>query len=458
MAAVGGSREQGSAPSSRRRGRRRGVEVRPGSVKQARAEAGLSLGQVAQGDISRTAIYFVETGKAKPSMETLQLIATRTNKPVDFFLAGSDTAAHEEAALARLERLVAVGDHDGAIQAAEELLARPVSAATAAHARFFMAMALIRSFRPARGRAQVSAARAFFERAGDVLMAAETMGWEAGAAFTMQDPAALGLIEEALARCRSIQPVPAVTEARLLSILGHVRVARHEYTAAIKAYEQAAAVGAAFPDLRRLSYVYTNLCFAYQETGDFVRAAQYARRAMALQETLHDTHSIAISENNLGMVLYRQGDLAGAFKHAERSLQLFAETGLETGKAPVLMTLAELELARGGTEAAERWAREAVGAAERTGEATNAGEAHVWLGRVADARGDRATCDAEFEVAFARFEEADAEEWQTRNRIVYAEILERRGDLAAANYQLHIALDSVGVRPTVLDTARIAIA
>src|SRR5213083_190741 len=81
-----GSGEQGSASPSRRRGRRRGVEIRPGSVKQARQEAGLSLGQVARGDISRTAIYFVETGKAKPSRETLELIAERTGRPVDFFL------------------------------------------------------------------------------------------------------------------------------------------------------------------------------------------------------------------------------------------------------------------------------------------------------------------------------------------------------------------------------------
>src|SRR3982074_3947850 len=79
--------EGGRATSSARRGRRRGVEIKPGTVKQARLEAGLSLGQVARGDISRTAIYFVETGKAKPSMETLQLIAERTGRPVDYFLA-----------------------------------------------------------------------------------------------------------------------------------------------------------------------------------------------------------------------------------------------------------------------------------------------------------------------------------------------------------------------------------
>src|SRR5919204_1148220 len=129
---------------SRRRGRRRGIEIRPGSVKQARAEAGLSLGQGAQGDISRTAIYFVETGKAKPSMETLQLIATRTNKPVDFFLAGG-AGSNDEAALAELERLVAVGDNAGAVLAGDALLARNPSPPTAAHARFLMCHALVRT-------------------------------------------------------------------------------------------------------------------------------------------------------------------------------------------------------------------------------------------------------------------------------------------------------------------------
>src|SRR5437867_13275868 len=91
-AAADGSRGQGKATSGRRRGRRRGVEIRPGSVKQARQESGLSLGQVARSDLSRTAIYFVETGKAKPSIETLRLIAERTNKPLEFFL-GQGAAA-----------------------------------------------------------------------------------------------------------------------------------------------------------------------------------------------------------------------------------------------------------------------------------------------------------------------------------------------------------------------------
>src|SRR5450759_2475189 len=85
-----GPRPIGKA-SSGRRGRRRGAEIKPGTAKQARADAGLSLAQVAGDEISRTAIYFVETGKAKPSMETLKLIALRTGRPLDYFLSKPST-------------------------------------------------------------------------------------------------------------------------------------------------------------------------------------------------------------------------------------------------------------------------------------------------------------------------------------------------------------------------------
>src|ERR1700693_3250624 len=85
-----GPREIRKATSGRR-GRRRGVEIKPGTVKQARSDAGLSLAQVAGSEISRTAISFVETGKAKPSLETLKLIAERTGRPIDFFLTRPST-------------------------------------------------------------------------------------------------------------------------------------------------------------------------------------------------------------------------------------------------------------------------------------------------------------------------------------------------------------------------------
>jgi DNA-binding XRE family transcriptional regulator len=74
-------------PVSGHKGRRIGIDIIPGSVKLARTEARLSLRQVAHGHVSGPAIHLIEHGKVRPSMPTLQLIAARTGKPLDFFIA-----------------------------------------------------------------------------------------------------------------------------------------------------------------------------------------------------------------------------------------------------------------------------------------------------------------------------------------------------------------------------------
>ncbi len=73
-------------PVSKREGSRKGITVREGSVAQARREAGLTLAQVADGKLSRTAIHLIEKGVTRPSMQTLTQIASQTRKPLSFFL------------------------------------------------------------------------------------------------------------------------------------------------------------------------------------------------------------------------------------------------------------------------------------------------------------------------------------------------------------------------------------
>src|ERR1700726_839387 len=130
MSAVGSHPSNGDtgsvqARTSGRRGRRLGVDIKPGTVKQARQEAGLSLGQVAGDVVSRTAIFFVETGKSKPSMETLKLIAERTGRPLDFFLSRPSTMeARSGSGTLEVERLIATGDLAGALLAGQALLDR----------------------------------------------------------------------------------------------------------------------------------------------------------------------------------------------------------------------------------------------------------------------------------------------------------------------------------------------
>ncbi len=439
--AADGPREIGKATSGRR-GRRRGVEIKPGTVKQARFEAGLSLAQVAGGEISRTAIYFVETGKAKPSIETLKLIAARTGRPLDYFLSKPSTMEpRSTAAAAEIERLVATGDPAGALAAGELLLGAERDPEIVARIKYLMAAAHLRLAQPVQARRLASGARAYFEQSGDMLMTAECLGSEASAAYLLQDPGALALAEGALATCRSLKPVPPMTESRLLTILGGVHATNHHWEAAVNAYERAIEAGDVVQDLRRLSIMYSGLSQAYSELGNFNQATHYAQRAMAIHETLNDRISLARSENNLGLMLLGAGDRAKARGHLERSIQRFEEAGVESAKAAVLLSLCELELAESNVDVAARFANQALELASRLSEESYVSDAHVWLGIIAAERDDQGTTDAEFAAAFDVLEKLDSPaERSSPAHAHYAEILEARGDIGGAVRHLKQAL------------------
>jgi tetratricopeptide (TPR) repeat protein/DNA-binding XRE family transcriptional regulator len=429
--------------SSGRRGRRRGVEIKPGTVKQARADAGLSLAQVAGDEISRTAIYFVETGKAKPSIETLKLIAERTGRPLDYFLSRPSTMEpRSTAGTSELERLITIGDPEGAVASGEELLGSQPDPEVIAQVKFLMATAHLQLAQWVQARRLASVARVYFEQAGDMLMTAECLGSEAAAAYMMMDPGALALAEGALATCRSLKPVPSLTESRLLAILANVHAMNHRWQAAIDTYEQAIAAGDVVHDLRRLSILYSGLSLAYSETGQVSHSAHYAQKAIVLHETLNDRLSLARSENNLGLLLLRgQHNPVEARRHLDRSARLWDEIGVEAGKAAMMLSLSELALAESRMDDAARHAGEALELATRLSEIPSVGDSHVWLGLIAAARGDDATVDAEFAAAFEALERpGESPERASRNHARYADILETRGDIVGAVKHLKRAL------------------
>jgi tetratricopeptide (TPR) repeat protein len=277
-----------------------------------------------------------------------------------------------------------------------------------------------------------------------MLMTAECLGSEASAAYMMQDPGALALAEGALATCRSLHSVPAITESRLLGVLGGVHTANHRWEAAIKAFEQSIAVGEVVHDLRRLSITYAGLSFAYQELNNVNQATYYAQRAMTLHETLNDRISLARTENNLGLILLRGGRVAESRSHLERSLRLSREASADDESVMAfLLSHCELNLAESNVDEADRFASEALELANRNHAITSMADSHAWLGRVASVRGDDVAADAEFAAAFEVLREPGASpELMSRTYARYADVLEARGDIVGAVQQLKRALAS----------------
>jgi transcriptional regulator with XRE-family HTH domain len=223
-------------------------------------EAGLSLAKVGKGCVTAPAVYLIETGRTRPSLPTLEHIAQRLGRSVEFFLADQSGSADEARnALIELEAMVAEGRHQEAITQGEELLKLSSSAHRLGQLRFLLAQSYLALAQPSTAASLLRDAHAHFELVDDRLMLAECMGYEAHIAGMTQQPEALALAEQALALCRSIKPVPAPTETRILSILAAVHFGNRGWDKAIKLYEEAIAAAGSVFDLSRMAKMYTGL-------------------------------------------------------------------------------------------------------------------------------------------------------------------------------------------------------
>jgi tetratricopeptide (TPR) repeat protein len=420
-----------------------GVNLRAGSVKQARHEAGLSLAQVGKGHVTAPAIFLIETGRTRPSLPTLEHIARRTGKPIEFFLADPTGVSNEtQDGLVELESLLAHMRYADAIEFGEKLLSLGSSAYRLGPIRFHIARAYLQLGKPEPAGELLGQAQAHFESIGDTLMLAEVLGSQASLACMTEQPGAVPIAKRALELVRGLNPVPQTTEARLLGVLASAQLASGEWESAMTNFREAIEVAGTLQDLRRLALSYHGLSSAYRQAGQHEAAMRYANRSLALLEVLRDRVSLARIENDLGLLMMAKGDHADARKHMDRALELTQETELEVGRANMILSLAELSLQEGNVEAAAKLAEQGLQLAERMDEGVTVAEAHMWLGRVAERHGDDAAVDHEFELAFQGFTKYNNNERLLRCHGMYAEVLERRGDLQKAYVHMKKALSA----------------
>jgi tetratricopeptide (TPR) repeat protein len=187
--------------------------------------------------------------------------------------------------------------------------------------------------------------------------------------------------------------------------------------------------------------MYNDLSIAYQEMGNLTRAASYSHKALALYGMQQDHRSIAQTENNLGLVLMKQGDLDGAERHISASLAIFDEVHMERGKSHVLLSMGELYLYREAFGQAEDYITQAFDLAERLGESMTAALALQFLGRLAARAGDDTRTNQVFTQAIALLTALGVTERLVEAEAQYAEILGARGekDLAIEHWRRAMA-------------------
>jgi len=108
----------------------------------------------------------------------------------------------------------------------------------------------------------------------------------------------------------------------------------------------------------------------------------------------------------------------------------------------MLLSLCELCVREDNIEQAGEFAREALALAGRLHEDLNVADAHIWLGRIADRLGDPEGTDREYAQAIQGLEQLGRRESLFHAHGVYAEILERRGEVAQAYVHMKKALEA----------------
>lgn len=80
-------------------------------IKQARLDAGLSQRQLCGDAITRNMLSLIESGRAKPSMDTLGYLAARLGKSLGYFLDDQAVTSPNQAALAQARQRYAAGEY-----------------------------------------------------------------------------------------------------------------------------------------------------------------------------------------------------------------------------------------------------------------------------------------------------------------------------------------------------------
>ena len=414
-------------PSVTRRRRGVGLEIRPGSVRDARQAAGLSLAAVAGLDLTRAAIHRVETGLAKPSLQTLQLISSRTGQPLSYFL--QENAKSDLDPAAELERLTGRGEFAAVVELAARTLADPAAKeATKSRAQYWKGEAHVRLGEPDRALECLDSALGAFRAEPDPWMAALTLHMKSSALYLLDDPQALFVAESALRAAQELEPGWPFLEARILNHLAALSLRRRETEHAIRYYEAAVKAAEPLRNIRQLSLMYEGLGIAYKRLGRTSTSRDFFNRALSLYSLQSDMSSVARAEINLAELLVGQGRLDDAEDKINSALGWCSEVEVDRrNRSYALAGLGSVQLARGNYELAENTLNQAVDVASERGQSDSHSQALMALGQVHLEANRIGEADDAYREALEILSGLNVPERLREAHIQYAGALDRQG-------------------------------
>lgn len=254
-------------------------------IRQARLAAGLSQRQLCDGEISRNMLSLIEHGAARPSMKTLQYLATRLGKPVSYFLEETAMVSPNSGIMDAARKCFDGEDWAGVLIALE-----PYQAPDPVYDRerqLLNALSRLSLARQALERDQKPYARSLLEGISDtccycqedlnrqkLLLLGKLSHTPVSGQLPSLDEELLLRAEEALAQGNSnraaglLGAVENQQDSRWYLLRGELHFQAEEYAQAARCFH-----GAEADDPRRTAQ---KLEICYREMGDYKRAYEYA--------------------------------------------------------------------------------------------------------------------------------------------------------------------------------------
>ncbi len=336
---------------------------------------GLTQSQLGGGDLSKGFISLVETGRTKPSIETLMLLAGRLQKPVGYFLEEDASLSRKALGIILASAWVALKRAEFT-QAAETFeqargIARQHDKAVEAECYIGLGSALA-------GLRQLDLARQNVQRGKELAEAAGTpqhlvrVNHVLGLIefYEHNFPVARQYFQEGYRLLREVgSPDLSLAGSFLLNIgytyeeAGDYEDATHWFREALTALEQT-------EDLTRIGQAHVELGVAYRESGNHDSALAELTRAEHIFELLNSLRLLAKARNSIGITLLEQGKTDEAMTQLRSSLHLKEMFGDDPGRARSLTEIARALIAKGALKDAEQTLAQAEGIAKKSRDKT----------------------------------------------------------------------------------------
>jgi tetratricopeptide (TPR) repeat protein len=411
-------------------------------VRAARRELGMSQAQLAGDELTKGFISQIESGLVRPSVRSLQIIATRLGRPLDYFVGDEPLAASKRLRFHRLAAEAAAERRDWPVvrREASAALATPVPPRERAVLLRLVAMADL----------STGDAEAVFDHVGEALrlIDASTDAAEVARLLQLRGQAylrhgQLGAATESLEAARDTLDKNEVADprlrARVLVTLATTYRRLNRSAKALSTYEAALALAARTSEIRTAAQGYMGIAVSLYDSGELDGAIANYARALELFERLGDTSFELSVLQSLATVHVEQGEIEGARLMAQRCLARADAVG-DANMRPVAETiLARVALATGDHEGALSIARRAEAALAELGDERQRADALRVIGQAHHAAGTPAASDTAYRKAVAILLEIKDQPDLATVASEYAKLLRGRGEAEAAFDMLELS-------------------